>query len=58
MDKENRPVLAMGEGAGVSRHKSLHMDGIKNVLLYSIENYMQCLMIKESEFFLKECIYV
>ena len=58
MDKENRIVVASGQGfgggmeleVGVSRRKLLHMDGVNNkVLLYSTENYIQCHMINYNE---------
>ena len=53
MDKENRLVVAKGEGTegrmewelGVSRCKLLYKEGIiNNVLLYSTKNYIQCPM--------------
>ena len=50
MDKENRLVVVKGEEVGVSKCKLLYMEGINNkILLYSIENYIQCPMINHME---------
>ena len=55
MDRENRLVVAKGEGVGggieweveVSRCELLYMEGINNkVLLNSTGNYIQCLYDK------------
>ena len=68
MDKENRLVVAKGEGfgkgmeweVGVSRCKLLFMHGIINkVLPYRTETCNQCPGINHSgkEYILKECVY-
>ena len=67
MDIENRFVVAKGEGGeegmewecGISRFELMYIEWINKVLLYSMGNYMQYLVINYNrKEYKKECVYI